>query len=340
MKTTHTFCLLLSGWAFAASAAAVDVTAAEVTWSPTFDDKPVTEEEAAQVAAALPTAALVEPAAPRTILVYSATSGYRHSAISIGKLAVDTMGFQTGAFETVISDDPAHFESEALVAFDAVVLLNAGNELFMPTDWKRSSLRDRFTDVQWAQLEARQDRLLGNLIAYVEGGGGLVGIHAATTACQNHPALGHTLGATFWWHPWSSKQEVRLVVEDPDHALIRPVFGDVRELSLVEELYEFREEPFPRDRLRVLLNVNPDRSETPTKWPRERADDDYPVAWVQAVGKGRVFYTSLGHNHNLYWNPLILNHYLAGIQFAVGDLKADTAPSATVGIPGVSTKSD
>ena len=322
--------LLLTALSFAPAGGA-----AEVDWKPTFDDEPVTADEAAQVSAAVPTAALADPAAPRRVLVVSSTSGFRHSSIPIGKLAVETMGEKTGAFETVISDDPANFEPEVLKTFDAVVLLNAGNNFFMPTVSNKLSLRDQFTDEQWAQLEARHQRLVGNLIDYVEAGGGLVGIHAATTACQGHPNLGRTLGATFWFHPWSAKQQVMLVVEDPEHALIRPVFGDTRELSLIEELYEFREEPFPRDRLRVLLNIDPDRSERATKWPRQRADDDYPVAWVQAVGEGRVFYTSLGHNHDLYWNPLILNHYLAGIQFATGDLKADTTPSAKVVMPGV-----
>lgn len=299
-----------------------------IDWQPVFNDKPVPPKEAMQVAAAVPQQPLAVPERPRRVLVYSATSGYRHSAIPIGQLALDTMGQQTGAYTAVISDDPVHFEPEALAAFDAVVLLNAGNDFFMPTDWKRKSLRDQFTDAQWESLKQRQERLLGNLIAYVHGGGGLVGIHHTAGGCPDHPAFGETLGATFWWHPWSAKQTTLLVVEDSEHALISPVFEGLAEMEIQEELYEFREEPFPRDRVRVLLRVDPNRSDPNPKWPRRRSDDDYPVAWVQAVGQGRVFYSSLGHNHDMYWNPLVLNHFLAGVQFAVGDLAADTTPSS------------
>ena len=68
---------------------------------------------------------------------------------------------------------------------------------------------------------------------------------------------------------------------------------------------------------------------------KKREDNDYPVAWVQQVGKGRVFYSSLGHNHHIYWNPMLLKHYLAGIQFACGDLQADTTPSAKIQMPNM-----
>lgn len=67
----------------------------------------------------------------------------------------------------------------------------------------------------------------------------------------------------------------------------------------------------------------------------KRTDGDYAVSWVQGVGKGRVFYSSLGHNHEIYSNPHMLKHYLAGIQFACGDLKADVTPSAQLKLPNV-----
>ncbi|MCH6256298.1 ThuA domain-containing protein [Puniceicoccaceae bacterium K14] len=66
-----------------------------------------------------------------------------------------------------------------------------------------------------------------------------------------------------------------------------------------------------------------------------REDDDYAVSWVQSVGKGRIFYSSLGHRHDIFTNSLILNHYLAGIQFAVGDLEADTTPSSQIEVPNL-----
>ena len=77
----------------------------------------------------------------------------------------------------------------------------------------------------------------------------------------------------------------------------------------------------------MLLHLDPARSDEVKGLKRK--DNDYAVAWVQAVGEGRVFYTSIGHNPHIFYNPLMLKHYLAGIQFATGDLPADTTPSAS-----------
>ncbi len=133
------------------------------------------------------------------------------------------------------------------------------------------------------------------------------------------------MGGYFNGHPWNANNNVTIVIEDCEHALMKPVFGDANDFALKEEIYQFREEPYSRDRLRVLLHVDLARSDQVKKL--KRTDNDYAVAWVQQVGKGRVFYSSIGHNPHIYWNPLMLKHYLAGIQFATGDLPADTTPS-------------
>ena len=52
------------------------------------------------------------------------------------------------------------------------------------------------------------------------------------------------------------------------------------------------------------------------------------MSWIKTYHKGRVFYTVFGANPPSFWNPELLQHYLAGIQYALGDLKADATPSA------------
>ena len=59
-----------------------------------------------------------------------------------------------------------------------------------------------------------------------------------------------------------------------------------------------------------------------------RADHDYAVSWIRPWGQGRVFYCSFGHRNEVVWDPTIVRFFLAGIQYAIGDLKADDAPSA------------
>lgn len=292
-------------------------------WKPTFEDKPVSEKDRAAIEAALPTDAMVEPTENRRVLVFSATAGYRHPSIPYGKIAMARIGEKSGAYEAVVSDDPANFEPDILRDFDAVLLLNPTQDFFMPSHKRRGD----FSPADWKALQDRQVRLVDNLVNFVKEGGGLVGVHSATDACYRHQAFGETIGGYFNGHPWNAGNKVTIVIEDPEHGTMKPVFGDMKDFSFKEEIYQFKEEPYSREKVRVLLSVDPERSDKVKKLKRK--DNDYPVAWVQKVGKGRVFYTSIGHNPHMFWNPLMLKHYLAGIQFAAGDLLADTTPSTS-----------
>ncbi|HAV13995.1 MAG TPA: ThuA domain-containing protein [Opitutae bacterium] len=291
-------------------------------WLPTFDDKPVAPSQIKAIEDALPHEAIVAPEVSRRILVFSATAGYRHGSIPSGRLAIEKMGISSGAYVAVVSDDFKHFEKEALSEFDAVVLNNTSRDFFMP----HRKQRKEFEGKEWRWLQERNDRLVDNLVEFVENGGGLVGIHAASDACYDHPDFGAVIGGFFDGHPWRSRNNVTLVVEDPEHAINKPVFEAMKDFQIQEEIYQFRSEPYSREKLRILLHLDPKRSDAVEGMKRE--DNDYPVAWVQSVGKGRVFYTSLGHNDHIFANPLLLKHFLAGIQFAAGDLDADTTPSA------------
>jgi type 1 glutamine amidotransferase len=52
------------------------------------------------------------------------------------------------------------------------------------------------------------------------------------------------------------------------------------------------------------------------------------VAWIRSYGQGRVYVTPLGHTPILYTAPVWTKHMLAAVQFILGDLDADTTPSA------------
>jgi len=300
-----------------------------VDWKPSFKDKPVPAARIAEIDAAIPSAPIVAPKAPRKVLVFSATQGFRHGSIPTGKMALEKMGQSTGAFETVISDDPANWELEILATFDTVILLSPTLNFFMPG----KKQVEQFSEEELAWLKKRHDRLVSNLVEYVEQGGGLVGIHAATDCCYQHKEYGETIGGYFWGHPWNANNNVTIVVDDPEHETIKPVFAGVDSFQIKEEIYQFKPEPYTREKLRILLHLDPERSDKVKNLRRE--DNDYPVAWVQSVGKGRVFYSSLGHNHHIYTDPMLLKHFLAGIQFTCGDLHADTTPSAKIAIPYV-----
>ena len=59
-----------------------------------------------------------------------------------------------------------------------------------------------------------------------------------------------------------------------------------------------------------------------------RSDRDYAISWVKTCGKGRIFYCSLSHRNEIFWNPVVLKHFLAGIQWTLGDLDGvETKPN-------------
>ena len=74
--------------------------------------------------------------------------------------------------------------------------------------------------------------------------------------------------------------------------------------------------------VRVLASLDTNRSAKKGK----RTDGDFGLVWIQLFGQGRAFYSAFGHDKEIFWEPTILRHYLAGIQFACGDLAADATP--------------
>ena len=119
-------------------------------------------------------------------------------------------------------------------------------------------------------------------------------------------------------------------VYDPASPIMKPFAG--KELPFREEYYRFEHEGRGRlrwDSVRVLLTVALDDPKIePRPWNGyKRPDNIYPVAWIRTYGKGRVFYNSLGHMPETFMTPEIVGHFLAGLQFMLGDLAADTTPN-------------
>ncbi|NIA13710.1 MAG: hypothetical protein GWP08_06475 [Nitrospiraceae bacterium] len=278
----------------------------------------LSERKVERVRAALPDAAIVQPQSPRKLLVYTACRGYVHASIPVGAKMLELMGEKTGAFEAVVTDDPAMFEPDNLAQFDAVCMNNTTGPVFMPEGYEKLSQEEQ------AAARERDAALKASLLAFVKGGKGLVGIHAATDCLYEWPDYGEMIGGYFDGHPWSSGDTVGVRLDDPAHPLNAGFKG--RKFRIRDEIYQIRD-PYSRDRLRVLLTIDPQNSDM-TKNGMKREDGDYAISWVQSYGSGRVFYCSLGHNESVYWNPGVLSHYLAGIQFALGDLPVDTTPSA------------
>ncbi|HNS19270.1 MAG TPA: ThuA domain-containing protein [Sedimentisphaerales bacterium] len=279
-------------------------------------------EEIARMRAAMPEKARVQAEKPRKLLVFSRSWGYKHTARPYGAKAIEIMARQTGAFEAVLAEeDDSLFEPANLKQFDAIVLNNTNEEIFLPEDFAK------VPQDQQAKARQRDEMLKKSFTDFVREGGGLAVIHAGVASFREWPEFGEIVGARFDNHPWGSGSTVVLRIEEPGHPLTaafkEPFF------IVTDEIYQVTV-PYSRQNLRVLVTVDPERTST-TAAQKElihREDGDFAMTWVKSYGKGRVFYCALGHEHELFWNPIVLQHYLDGIQFVLGDLKADVVPSA------------
>lgn len=274
-------------------------------------------EDQARVAAAIPTRAFAKPLKKRTLLIYDGNVNYGgHASIPTANYAFTLMGRRTGAFETVVTRDPQVFQAESLKRFDAVFFNNCVGNLFEDKTLRR------------------------NLAEFVVAGGGLMGVHGTTVAftqwpggTEDWPEFGFMIGARGAAH-LDAEEKVHIRVEEPDHPLLRVIGG--KDFVHADEFFRFGE-PYSRQRLRVLLSIDNEKSALLQNRPRVekfRDDDDYALAWVKNHGRGRVFYCNLAHHPRDFWDPRLLRFYLAGAQFVLGDLPAPTIPSAKL-TPGI-----
>ncbi len=264
---------------------------------------------------ALPSEPYAKPAKPRKVLVFSRTAGFRHASIPTGKIALTELGKKTGAFETVVSDDLSNFEPEAIGQFDAIVFLSTTMDVFMPPQ----QVLQGMDEVERKDTENRVERLRKSLMDFVKGGKGFVGIHAATDTFYNWSEYGEMIGGYFDGHPWNAGQPVSIKVEpgQEKHPLVAMFEG--KNLEFKEEIYQLKA-PYDSKKYHMLLRLDTEKTDMRVGGIK-RTDNDFGVAWARSWGQGRVFYCSIGHNHDMFWHPLVLRHYLAGIQWAIGDFK-------------------
>lgn len=262
----------------------------------------LSDADLAKIKAALPEKATAQPAKPRKVLLFGRCEGFNHvGGILAGNTAFRLMGEKTGAYSTAESTDMAMFDPETLDQFDAVVFNNT-------------------TQLKFANPTHRKA-----LLAFVNGGKGIVGVHSAVDNFYKWPEGAALMGALFTGHPWG---RCAVKIDDPQHPLTRAFGG--KGFYIQEEMYRMGD-PYSREKLRVLVSMDMNKmSQQDVK--AGRPDKDNPIAWIHEVGKGRVFYCSLGHDRPIFFNKTINQFYLDGIQYALGDLKADATPSAKLAV--------
>ena len=274
------------------------------------------EKDLGKIQAALPTEAPAKPKAERNVLVFSRTAGFRHSSIEYGVRAITLMGEKTKAFTVYATEDETIFTSEKLKKFDAIFFLNTTENCLAPKLAKDATKEQK--DAAAKQEEERKAALK----AFVEGGKGLIGVHAATDTYKQWKEFNVMMGGAFDGHPWNANSKVTIKNLDPKHPLNAAFDG--KGFEITDEIYQFRADTaLPGDR-HYLLALDNDKTNVSIG---KRKDTFYPVSWLSTYGKGRTFYCSLGHREDIYMNKAVLQHYLAGMQYALGDLEADAKPA-------------
>ncbi len=265
-----------------------------------------------------PTSAQATAGKSKKLLFLTHAALYKHTSLGPAEKAVTELG-KTGGFEVTTVEgykqDPKQLDfsfltPEYLNQFDGVMMMTNGN---LPmTDAQKKALLD-----------------------FVKGGKALIGAHCASLTFYNYPEFGEMLGGYFNRNLPQGTIAV-LKVEDTKHPATKMLGTS---WPIVDEFYLFGTAPwdaskpddnidvlfknkipmgFSRDRVHVLLSLDTEHMDM-SKQPNLKRGGDYPQAWTREYGKGRTFYTSLGHRDDIWSDdPVFRAHINGGIRWALG----------------------
>lgn len=240
---------------------------------------------------------------PKRLLAIGAVSGYQHDSTSDALATLWKIGKETGLWDTYIRTDTQlitkkKLENNAknLDYFDAIVFYTTGE---LPLDDEQKSA----------------------LLSFVrDDGKGFIGIHSALDTLYKWPEYGDLIGAWFDQHPWGVF-DAPMIVEDSNFPAMR---GFPARFTIHDEIYQPSKE-FSRDKVRVLMRMDETKLDL-TNPLVHRKDKDFAVVWVRNYGKGRMFYSNIGHERADWKRPDIQSMYREAVKWAMGLIPGDATP--------------
>lgn len=240
-------------------------------------------------------------AAPLRVLYLTQSAGFQHAPVKPGpdgvapsEAAMIAIGKESGAFTAEIAQNAAEITPERLKTIDVLVFYTTGVMPIPGATW--TAIQD------WVR----------------SGKGGFVGLHSATDTGWPYEGPRDTytafIGGKFAGHPWTQGTPVRFATHDPDHPTVAMWGGAV---DYAEEIYQYSD--YDPARVRVLQSL--DLAGMPLKRPYA-----VPVTWVRQIGKGRLFYTNIGHTPSTWDDPRYRAQIVEGIKWAAGQTSGDAAP--------------
>lgn len=247
----------------------------------------------------MPSKPSAKPAKTRQVLVYSKPSGFKHGSIPTGIKALRIMAEMTKAFEATFTLETKEFTKEGLSKYDMIIFNNC-------------------THVQKAFTEpAQREAILG----FIKSGKAFAGFHSASDGgMPQWQEYTDMIGGCFAGHPWGAGGKWPFFVEDKKHPVNKAFVNN--EFMFSDEIYQYK--GYDRSNLRILIGLDSVKSGK----KGNSKTNDYPVSWIRSYGKGRIFYSNFGHNKATWWTPFLLQHFLDGIQWALGDIEgpSDSIP--------------
>jgi hypothetical protein len=269
---------------------------------------------------------------PKKILFFSKSYAFEHSMIaekdgqpSQAQKILTELG-KTNNLEFTFTKDGTLFTPENIARYDAFFFYTQGNLCARGLD----GTPPMSAEGKAAFLEA------------IHNGKGFIGTHSASdtfhTAGLNDGGPGRwkndgeaadpyvkMIGGEFIIH--GSQQKARQIVVDKSFPGMSAVPDDFGPL---EEWYSLKD--FAPD-LHVLLVQ--DTSKMNKQGGNGNAYDrpNYPSTWAHRYGKGRVFFTSMGHRDDIWTNPVFQQVLIGGINWAVGNVEADITPNLDKAAP-------
>lgn len=240
------------------------------------------------------------PASPRKqLLVIGEEKGYRHLSVSHALSVIEHLGKQSGLWDTTIRTDTEpltkkklEYNAKKLTDFDAVLFFTGG-DLEMDTQQK------------------------ADLLSFVhDDGKGFIAVHSAAITFTRWPEFVEMVGGTFDEHPWGTF-DAPILVEDPGFPGMRQ-WG--RSFVLRDEIYQMKS--FSRDKVHVLMSLDASKLDLANS-KVHRTDHDFAVTWAKMYGKGRVYYSTLGHPEENWDDPRLQQMYAEAIKWVMGIVGPD-----------------
>ncbi len=284
-------------------------------WAQGLKSAKLTESWKTKIKALAPDAPRLEPGKRHRVLLFSLFTGFNHWVVPHTDAVIEILSEKSGLCDVVQTTDVSWFAPERLARFDAVILNN---------NCSIGPKRDLFYDalkkagLPQAQCDAKAAELEKNLIEYVAQGHGLLALHGAIVMQNNSEAFSEMMGGSFDYHP--AQQPVQLELVDAKHPLAKAFDG--KPFIHVDEPYLFKN-AYAKLNFRPLLSM--DLSKLTPPRGKTLSGIRY-VSWVKRHGQGRVMYISPSHNAQSFEQPALLQFYLDGLQYVLGDLTCDDSP--------------